>query len=103
MSYLEIARQALTRHESTGQEVRIKRIKRKKARCCPVCDARARRPDPLGDGCQSHGVTEGDVAERWERAWSQGADPAVCLCCAGPTLNVRALVCKQCEDGRGPE
>jgi len=65
-------------------------------RCCAPCEARNTRPDPLGDGCGLHAVTAEAVADRWQRV-TPAADPAVCVCCAGPTLNLRDLICRTCS------
>ena len=91
MSYLEIARRALERAAS-GDE----RNERNEKRCCPLCDERHRRPDPLGDGCGLHGQSAEDVRARWQKVGPQH-DPAVCLCCAGPTADSRGFVCARCS------
>jgi hypothetical protein len=69
--------------------------------CCPVCDERQARPDPLENGCQSHGITAAQVATWWEIAEQRAAaspdfEVSVCICCGAPSPD-SVLICRRCE------
>lgn len=63
--------------------------------CCAVCAERLARLDPLGDGCELHGVSPEDVARWWKVAEGKDATVSFCACCGAPATSGE-LVCKRC-------